>query len=86
MPHDEAGVCCGSAGSYTLAQPGLSLEVLDRKLDALAAARPEVIATGNPGCVMQIGAGLLARGDRTPVVHPVELLDLSYARAGDYAD
>ncbi|MGD2136463.1 MAG: heterodisulfide reductase-related iron-sulfur binding cluster [Gemmatimonadales bacterium] len=86
VPHEEAEVCCGSAGSYTLAQPSLSLEVLDRKLDALAAARPEVIATGNPGCIMQIGAGLLARGDPTPVVHPVELLDLSYARAGYYAD
>jgi glycolate oxidase iron-sulfur subunit len=85
-PHDEAEVCCGSAGSYTLVQPGLSLEVLDRKLNALMAAQADVVATGNPGCVMQIGAGLLARGDTTPVVHPVELLDLSYARAGYYGD
>jgi len=86
VPHAEAELCCGSAGSYTLAQPALSLTVLDRKLDALQAARPGVIATGNPGCLMQIGAGLLARGDSTPVVHPVELLDASYRAAGLYDD
>jgi glycolate dehydrogenase iron-sulfur subunit len=84
VPHAEAELCCGSAGSYSLAQPVLSLTVLDRKLDALQSTQPDVIATGNPGCLMQIGAGLLARGDRTPVVHPVELLDASYRSAGMY--
>lgn len=84
VPHADADLCCGSAGSYTLAQPALSHRVLDRKLDALQSVRPDVIVTGNPGCQMQIGAGLLARGDRTPVRHPVELLDDSYRTAGLY--
>lgn len=86
VEHAEADVCCGSAGSYSLAQPELSRAVLDRKVGALRAIRPDVVATGNPGCIMQIGAGLLAEGDRTPVTHPVELLDWSYRRAGYYDD
>jgi glycolate oxidase iron-sulfur subunit len=62
----------------------LSREVLARKVAAIARARPDVLATGNPGCAMQIGAGLLAAGLRIPVVHPVELLDRSYVAAGVY--
>ncbi len=82
--HAEAAVCCGSAGSYSLTEPAMSRAVLARKVEALAAAEPDMVASGNPGCVMQIGAGLRAAGRRTPVVHPVELLDLSYALAGYY--
>jgi glycolate oxidase iron-sulfur subunit len=54
--------------------------VLASKIESIAAAdpRPAVLATGNPGCLMQIGAGLLAVGLDTRVVHPVELLDWSY--------
>ena len=59
--------------------------MLDQKIEALLAARPDVVATGNPGCQMQIGAGLLAAGADIPVVHPVELVDWSYRRAGYYA-
>lgn len=79
-PVEEADLCCGSAGSYSLVQAEMSRRVLSRKLDALALAAPDVVATGNPGCVMQIGAGLRARGLKTPVVHPVEILDWSYTR------
>jgi glycolate oxidase iron-sulfur subunit len=79
-PVEEADLCCGSAGSYSLMQAEMSRRVLSRKLDALARATPDVVATGNPGCVMQIGAGLRARGLGTPVVHPVEILDWSYTR------
>lgn len=82
--HEEADLCCGSAGSYSLTQPTLSRAVLRRKIEALRQARPDVVATGNPGCIMQIGAGLRAVGLSLPVVHPVELLDRSYARAGYY--
>ena len=85
-PHEEADVCCGSAGIYSLLEPALSRAVLRRKVDALLAVAPDIVATGNPGCVMQIGAGLRAAGVRTPVVHPVELLDRSYALAGFYGD
>jgi glycolate oxidase iron-sulfur subunit len=82
--HTEAELCCGSAGSYSLSQPGLSRAVLDRKVAALRNGRLDAVATGNPGCVMQIGAGLQAAGQPVPVVHPVELLDRSYALAGYY--
>ena len=53
--------------------------MLSRKLDALAAADPDVIATGNPGCLMQLRAGAAQRGLRARVLHPVELLDRAYA-------
>jgi len=76
--------CCGSAGIYSLLQPALSRAVLDDKIQTIAAAepRPAFVATGNPGCLMQIGAGLRAAGLPIGVAHPVELLDWSYARAG----
>lgn len=86
VAHADAELCCGSAGSYSLTQSAMSRAVLDRKLDALVAARPDVVATGNPGCVMQLGAGLAARGEPISVVHPVEVLDWSYRAAGVYDD
>ncbi len=82
--HADADHCCGGAGIYTLVQPELSQSVLQRKIDAINAVEPDVVVTGNPGCAMQLGAGLLAAGLPTPVVHPVELLDLSYQNAGRY--
>jgi glycolate oxidase iron-sulfur subunit len=85
VPLEEAEFCCGSAGSYSLSQPELSREILARKVGAIARANPDVVATGNPGCVMQIGAGLAMEGLRIPVLHPVELLDRSYQAAGYYA-
>ncbi len=83
-PHVEAELCCGSAGSYSLSEPALSRAVLARKVAALKNGHLDAVATGNPGCVMQIGAGLRAAGRPVPVVHPVELLDRSYALAGYY--
>jgi glycolate oxidase iron-sulfur subunit len=72
--------CCGSAGIYSMLRPAMARAVLASKIDAIAAAhpRPQVVATGNPGCLMQIGAGLLAAGLDIAVAHPVELLDASY--------
>ena len=84
VAHGEADLCCGSAGSYSLTEPDLSRAVLARKVEALTNGRLDAVATGNPGCVMQIGAGLRAAGRDVPVVHPVELLDRSYALAGYY--
>ncbi|HEV8599509.1 MAG TPA: (Fe-S)-binding protein [Gemmatimonadales bacterium] len=79
--------CCGAAGIYGLQHPEMARAVLDDKIATLAAAspRPTFIATGNPGCLMQIGAGLRAKGLHIGVVHPVELLDASYRLAGFYA-
>jgi len=79
-----ASDCCGSAGLFTLVEPEMSRAVLRPKLEALSAVAPQVVATGNPGCAMQIGAGLAARGIRAQVRHPVELLDASYRAAGRY--
>lgn len=81
----DAAQCCGSAGLFTLVEPAMSRAVLAPKLEALAEARPQVVATGNPGCLMQLGAGLAAAGIRAATRHPVELLDESYRAAGYYA-
>jgi glycolate oxidase iron-sulfur subunit len=72
--------CCGSAGIYSVLQPGMARAVLADKIETIAAAepRPRVVATGNPGCLMQIGAGLIAAGLDIRAAHPVELLDQSY--------
>jgi glycolate oxidase iron-sulfur subunit len=81
VPLNESEMCCGSAGIYNLVEPEVSDIVLDRKLANIAVSAPALVATGNPGCMMQIGAGLLRDASRTRVVHPVELLDRSYAVA-----
>jgi len=66
----EAHLCCGSAGTYNLLQPAISAELKARKVRNLEATAPQVIAAGNIGCMMQIGAGT-----GVPVVHTAELLD-----------
>ncbi|TRW14526.1 glycolate oxidase subunit GlcF [Glacieibacterium frigidum] len=66
----EAHLCCGSAGTYNLLQPVIAGQLRDRKLAHLAALRPDVVATGNIGCMIQLRAGA-----GVPVVHTVELLD-----------
>ncbi len=63
-------LCCGSAGTYNLMQPEIAGQLKERKLATLAALRPQAIAAGNIGCMMQIGGGT-----DVPVVHTVELLD-----------
>jgi len=66
----DSHLCCGSAGTYNLMQPVISAQLKDRKVATLEEKRPEVIAAGNIGCMIQIGSGT-----QTPVVHTVELLD-----------
>jgi glycolate oxidase iron-sulfur subunit len=72
--HDDPTSCCGAAGIYNLTHGEMSRAILERKLDALAAANPDVIATGNPGCLMQLRAGAKARSLRAEVLHPIELV------------
>ncbi len=81
IPFQEADWCCGSAGTYNLTQPEMSMRLLDRKMQHLAAVDPDVIATGNPGCLLQLGWGVKCAGLRAEVVHPIELLDRAYQRA-----
>ena len=81
----DAAQCCGSAGLFTLLEPGMSRAVLMPKLASLRDAAPQIVATGNPGCLMQLGAALAPAGIAAQARHPVELLDESYQAAGYYA-
>lgn len=74
----EPELCCGAAGSYTLTQPDMADRLGERKLGNLMAAEPGVIVTGNAGCSLQLQAQLKKNGLDIPVLHPMELLDLSY--------
>jgi glycolate oxidase iron-sulfur subunit len=79
VPLEDSDQCCGSAGIYNLIEPDVSNAVLAPKLRHIAATGASVVATGNPGCLMQLGAGLLREGSTTRVVHPIDLLDAAYA-------
>jgi glycolate oxidase iron-sulfur subunit len=78
VPHDDPGACCGAAGTYNLTQPEMSAQILATKLDALTAASPDVVASGNPGCMLQLASGVAQRGLAMRVVHPVTLLAEAY--------
>lgn len=78
-PLADSDQCCGSAGIYNLLEPGVAAQVLAPKLAAIAATGATLVATGNPGCHMHIGGGLVRAGSGARVVHPVELLARSYA-------
>jgi glycolate oxidase iron-sulfur subunit len=69
----EGHLCCGSAGTYNLLQPALARGLRDRKLAAIALVGPEIVATGNIGCIIQLAAAATV-----PVVHTVELLDWAH--------
>ena len=79
-PLADADQCCGSAGIYNLIEPDVASRVLAPKLIAIGETGATLVVSGNPGCHMQIGAGLARVGRATRVVHPMELLDASYAR------
>lgn len=77
MPH--ADQCCGSAGTYNVAQNELSMKILDEKMDEITATRADVVATANIGCILQLRAGVKSRGLDARVAHVIELLDEAYA-------
>jgi glycolate oxidase iron-sulfur subunit len=70
--------CCGGAGIYNLQHPQLSADILNDKIASIEEAGADTVATANPGCIMQIGAGVLMKGLKVDVVHPIELLDAAY--------
>jgi glycolate oxidase iron-sulfur subunit len=70
--------CCGGAGIYNLQHPELSGEILDDKIKSIRESGASTVATANPGCIMQIGAGALMSGLEIDVVHPIEILDAAY--------
>jgi glycolate oxidase iron-sulfur subunit len=73
----ESAVCCGSAGIYNLVQPDAANELGDRKAQFITSLNPDVIATGNPGCLLQLQSALARSGHEIPVVHTIQLLDTS---------
>ena len=73
----ESAICCGSAGIYNLVQPAAAEELGDRKAGHIASVNADVVATGNPGCLLQIQSALARRGQKTPVLHFIQLLDAS---------
>jgi len=78
----EADICCGSAGIYNLVQPEPAAQLGERKARNIAALKPDVIATGNPGCILQIAAAGRRLGYDWKIVHPVELIDQSIKGSG----
>jgi glycolate oxidase iron-sulfur subunit len=77
----ESEMCCGSAGSYNLTEPEMARRLLERKVRHVQATDAEAVITANPGCILQIAAGLRAAGSPARVLHVVELLDAAYAAA-----
>jgi glycolate oxidase iron-sulfur subunit len=76
-----ADLCCGSAGIYNITQNQMSMRVLAEKMEAVNAVSAEIIATANPGCILQLRAGVRMHGKKQRVMHVVEVLDEAY-RAG----
>jgi glycolate oxidase iron-sulfur subunit len=73
----EAAICCGSAGIYNLVQPDAANALGTRKAQHIAPLKPDVVATGNPGCILQLQSSLARQGLKTPVVHTIQILDAS---------
>ncbi|WP_150287817.1 glycolate oxidase subunit GlcF [Rhabdaerophilum calidifontis] len=71
----EGHICCGSAGTYNMLQPEISGRLRQRKAGNIVRTRPDAVATGNLGCISQIGLGLSERGEAVPVIHTIELVD-----------
>ncbi len=86
LPLPESELCCGGAGAYTLTQPEMSRQVLSRKIEHVAALSPDVLVTGNPGCQLQLQAGLRLAGLKIPVRHTVQVLDQAYQQDRAYRD
>lgn len=78
----ESNWCCGSAGIYNLTQPEMANQLLDRKMKHIRSTGCTVVATGNPGCLLQIINGARKEGLALRVVHPVTLLAEAYRREG----
>jgi glycolate oxidase iron-sulfur subunit len=78
VPLPEADWCCGSAGSYSLQHPEMAARLLERKMRHIVESRADAVASGNPGCLLQIRLGAHERNVLLRVAHPVEFLALGY--------
>ena len=77
LPFAEQEICCGSAGIYNLVEPDAARELGDRKAGHIDAVAPDVIATANPGCMLQMASASARLGRDWPIRHPIEILDAS---------
>jgi glycolate oxidase iron-sulfur subunit len=75
---NESDFCCGSAGIYNITHPDMAQKLLELKIESLAATGAEMVVAANPGCIIQIAAGVRQRGLDVEVIHPIDLLDRSY--------
>jgi glycolate oxidase iron-sulfur subunit len=73
-----ADICCGSAGIYNVLHTDLSMKILEKKMDNVTLAQAEIVATANPGCMLQLEAGVRKWGHGERVAHVIELLDEAY--------
>jgi glycolate oxidase iron-sulfur subunit len=74
----ESEICCGAAGTYNLTEPEMAQRLSQRKLRYILSTGAQVVVTANVGCIMQIAREARQQGQMLPVVHPIDLLDLSY--------
>ena len=79
----EAAWCCGSAGVYNLAQPEPADAILKGKIERIRGVGADIVATANPGCMLQIEAGMRRYNVNGTVRHVMEVLDEAYGAAGD---
>ncbi|UCD38355.1 MAG: 4Fe-4S dicluster domain-containing protein [Fidelibacterota bacterium] len=78
LPLPETEMCCGSAGFYSLIHSDMSQDILKRKINHVQVLAPDMLVTGNPGCHLQLQAGLRASSLNIPVYHTIEVLDMAY--------
>ena len=76
----ESEICCGAAGTYNITQPDMADRLGARKLEHIRGTGARVVVTANAGCLLQIARQARMEGDPLSVVHPIDLLDLSYRR------
>lgn len=74
----ESDFCCGSAGIYNITQPEMANQLLELKMDAIVETGADAVIAPNPGCIIQIAAGIRKRGLTMDVIHPIDLLDQAY--------
>ncbi len=78
-----ADLCCGSAGIYNLTHNEMAMQILRHKMDSVKGTNASIIATANPGCMLQLAAGTRLHGNGERVMHVVELLDEAYRNLGE---
>jgi glycolate oxidase iron-sulfur subunit len=76
----ESDLCCGAAGTYNLTEPEMAGRLGKRKLDNILSTGAQVVITSNAGCLLQIAREARLRGQKLKILHPMDLLDLSYRR------